>query len=331
MSEDVKRIPIHKYIKSGKLAGFLSNPRFKGYTVIDITPDLKKIEKIRFVSYLKRDSITSTDYILEAIENIQKEAGDGYNVSYQLLRILTSNDLDEEKWKNTKSLTELPIGAHSHISKEERLWAGEREGNIGAGLMLVLWVLATWWWLYDALESDGAVVFTALVAIVSSYFLIVFKWRVPKKARAEKLAKLNEYKKQLRGDVIFKQEQARTDVEKLLKGYSGWEHLSPKEFEHELTIRLNNDGYDLHVTKYVGDGGVDLEGMNEAGEPIIIQAKKYSSNVGVAVVREMIGVRESHPEKPLTMIIALVGFTRGALQLAEKEGVILKSIKKDIL
>lgn len=76
---------------------------------------------------------------------------------------------------------------------------------------------------------------------------------------------------------------------------------------------------------------MDLEGTNAEGKPVIVQAKKYRKNVGIAVVREMIGVRESNPEKPATMIVALVGFTRGAIQLAEQEGIILKSIKKDIL
>jgi hypothetical protein len=331
MAEEVKRIPIYKYIKSGKLAAISSTPGLKGYAVIDMSPDLRKIEKIRSVNYVKRDAITATGYILEAIENIQKVAGDQISFSYQFLRILTANDLDEEKWKNTESLSKLPISAHPHISKEEKLWAGEREGNVGVGIGLTLWVFATWWWLYSALKRDDAVIFTALIASVSTYFLIVFKWRAPKKASSEKLVELSAHKELLRRDAKSKQEQAITDIERMLEDYSNWERLSPEEFEHALTFRLKKDGYDLHVTKYAGDGGVDLEGVNEAEKPIIVQAKKYRSNVGVAVVREMIGVRESRQEKPLTMIISLVGFTRGALQLAERQGVILKSIKNDIL
>jgi restriction system protein len=331
MKEEVKRIPIYKYIKSRRLSGISSNSKFKGYTIIDMSTDLRKIEKIRSVKYVKLDSIISTGYILEAIENIQKVSREEYSFSYRFLRILTKEDLGEEKWKNTKLLTDLPVGAHPHISKEEELWAGKREGNIGAGIALFLWVLATWWWLYRAIMKDEAVIFAAIVALVSTFFLVIFKWHPAKKANAEKLAELRAYKEQLRKNADLKQEKAKTELEKLLEDYSNWEKLSPEEFEHALTFKLKKDGYDLHVTKYVGDGGVDLEGVNDAGEPIIVQAKKYSSNVGVAVVREMIGIRESHPEKPLTMIISLVGFTKGSLQLAKQEGVILKSLKKDIL
>lgn len=331
MAEEVKRIPIYRYAKSGKLAGISSNSRFKGYTILDMSPDLREIIKLRSITYLKRDSITPTGYTLEAIENIKKTTGDEYSFTYQFLRVLTNQDLDEERWKTTESLFELPVGAHEHISKEERLWAGEREGNIGAGIALSLWTIATWWMLYYAIKSDDAIIFTALVALVSTYFLVVFKWRAPRKPSPEKLNELTGHKAQLRRDIKSKKEQARTHIERMLENYSSWDQLTPEDFEHALTFKLKNDGYNLHVTKYVGDGGVDLEGVNKGGKPIIVQAKKYRSNVGVAVVREMIGVRESHPEKPLTMIISLVGFTRGALHLAEQEGVILKSIKKDIL
>ena len=299
MAEEVKRFPIYKYIKSGKLSAFSSSSRFKGYTLIDMSPDLRRIEKIRSVKYLKRDSITSTDCILEAIENIQKVDGNEYSFTYQYLRILTKKDLDEDNWKNTKSLADLPVGAHSHISREEKLWAGEREGNVGAGLVLVVWVLVTWWWLYGAIKSNDAVIFAALVASVSTYFLVVFKWRALRKANTEKLAELNAYKENLRRDSRVKQEQAKTDIEKLLEDYSSWELLSPEEFEHALTFRLKKDGYDLHVTKYVGDGGVDLEGVNETGKPIIVQAKKYSSNVGSLVGYRLKIVSYSDPQNIL--------------------------------
>lgn len=334
MGEEVKRIPICKYVKSGKIAGILSDERFKGYTVIDMSPDLRRIEKIRSVNYFKSGSIESTDYILEAIENVQRVEGDKYGTTYQILRILTSKDLDEERWKTTESLTDLPVGSHEHISKEERIWAGERDGNIGSGLALAVWTFVAWFILYIAIKSDGLLLFiilTAAVTLPSTYFLVTFKWRPHKKASADKIAKLNTYKEKLRIDAKYKEDQAKTELEKMLQNYSNWEQLSPKDFEYALKFKLKNKGYNLRVTNYTGDGGVDLEGVNNTGQAIIIQAKKHSSNVGVAVVREMIGVRESHPEKPLAMVISLVGFTKGALQLAEQEGIILKSIKEDII
>jgi hypothetical protein len=172
MAEEVKRISIYKYVKSGKIAAITTNSRFEGRTLIDMSHDMRRIEKIRSVKYLKRDSVAPTGFILEAIEDIQNVAGNEYSISYRLLRILTDKDIDEERWKITESLSELPVGTHPHISKEERLWAGEREGNIGSGITLVIWICVTWWWVYSAIKSDGAVILSALVAVVSSYFLI---------------------------------------------------------------------------------------------------------------------------------------------------------------
>lgn len=195
MAEEVKRIPIYKYVKSGKIAAITSNSKFEGQTLIDMSPDMRRIEKIRSIKYLKRDSVTPTGFVLEAIEDIQNVDRNEYSISYRLLRILTDKDIDEERWKATESLSELPVGAHPHVSKEERLWAGEREGNIGSGIILVIWVCVTWWWVYSTINSDGSVILSALVAVVSSYFLIVFKWKAPKKPKAEKLNELNNHKK----------------------------------------------------------------------------------------------------------------------------------------
>ena len=119
--------------------------------------------------------------------------------------------------------------------------------------------------------------------------------------------------------------------EESLKIYEYWEGLSPRRFERAIKLKLRDEGYNLNVTQYLGDGGVDLEGVDENGYPVIVQAKKYKSNVGVSVVREMIGVRSSRKDQPLTIIVSLVGFTSGAIQLANDEGIILKSIKNDIL
>lgn len=331
MVDEIKRIPIHKYMKSGKLAAITRDPHDTGYVLVDMSPDLRGIKGIRHVNYLKRDSVIQTEYTLEAVERIQKESNREYSYEYQYLRVLTQNDLDEKKWENATSLSDLPIGINPHISREEKIWAGEREGNVVAGVSLAAWVLVAWLWVYFATNSGDAAWFAVLVAVISSFFLLTFKWRSSKKASTKKLQELRAHKQLLRNDQKAQQVQAMADLDNRLKDYSNWERLSPKEFEHALVYRLREDGHDLSVTKYVGDGGIDLEGTSPGGKPLIVQAKKYKSNVGVAVVREMIGVRESLPEKPLSMIVSLVGFTRGAKELAEKENVILMSIKNDLL
>lgn len=335
MEEQTKRISIYKYVKSGRLAGITTIPGYKGYTVLDMSPNLTDIVKVRSVGYLKRDSIQDTGYILEAIESTRKN-GNGLSMSYQFVRILTKDDLDLSRWNPSESLHDLPISPHPHISEEEEWWAGKRPGNIEAGVVLILWTFFVWWLLYLSVPAKSAFGiiwggFVFLAALYSTYSLIKFEWRPDKDADPNKLKELMQYKEKLRDDAELKRHHAKTAFLRMLEDYSGWERLSPEEFEHALTFRLGEEGYSLKVTKYVGDGGVDLEGLSPRGNPIVVQAKKYRSNVGVAVVREMIGVRESRPDKPDTMIVSLTGFTRGAKELAEKESVILRTIKEDIL
>lgn len=170
-----------------------------------------------------------------------------------------------------------------------------------------------------------------ITSLALSCFAIRFKWKARKKADPQKIEELKAYK-----DSLIKRHKennilAQVEFERLLQKFSVWEQISPRDFERALAFALKKDGYNLHATQYTGDGGVDLEGTNSIGEKLIVQAKKYSKNVGVSVVREMIGVRQARGDKPNVMIISLVGFTRGAINLAKKEGIALKSIKHDIL
>ena len=77
-----------------------------------------------------------------------------------------------------------------------------------------------------------------------------------------------------------------------------WKNIKPNEFELALARKLNNDGMRVKTTEFIGDGGIDIEGVDENGTPIIVQAKQFAGNIGVSVVREMIGVREEHPKNP---------------------------------
>jgi len=94
--------------------------------------------------------------------------------------------------------------------------------------------------------------------------------------------------------------------------------------------RVMNIAWDKEVTKHSGDGGIDIEAEKD-GLDIIVQAKRYSSKVGVAVVREMAGVREARGGSPKTIIFALSGFTRGAKDLAYELNIELRSIRNELL
>src|SRR6266705_3614074 len=65
--------------------------------------------------------------------------------------------------------------------------------------------------------------------------------------------------------------------------------LPPETFETWIGERFRNLGYDVHVTPFQGDHGVDLV-LTRPGENIIVQCKHYPlSTVGEPVLRDLYG------------------------------------------
>ncbi len=149
--------------------------------------------------------------------------------------------------------------------------------------------------------------------------------RLSKRPLPNKLDELKAHKESMR-----QQTAATAAFEKALDDFATWEMLSPREFEVAISIRLKREGLNVTTTQF-SYAGVDVEAIDSEGFPVIVQAKQYKKNVGVAVVREMIGVRESRPDRPRTIIYSLVGFTRGAQRLAETSGIELRNVRTELL
>lgn len=98
-----------------------------------------------------------------------------------------------------------------------------------------------------------------------------------------------------------------------------WFDLSPKEFENEVALWFNRQGYIAKTTTYVGDGGVDVV-LEKQGEKIYVQCKHYNSPVGVAVLRELFGVVKSD-NVSAGILVCLVNPTKGAQDFAQNNGI----------
>jgi restriction system protein len=335
MTELIKRTRILKYKKSGSLICVLSGPwskHLEKIIILEISSDLQNIVNLRSQKYLNLNLIENTRYFLEVLVITEKSKRNEIPTDMRVIRTISSDDIDKDKWSETELLEDLPVGPYEEIMPEERIWAGEREGNLGIGigfLGLVIFLIFITYQLYVA-DTVFYIIF-AVGSLIPSYWLITYSWVLPRSCSKEKLEKLKKYKRFIINSIDDQDREAETTVEKMLEDYSAWEALSPTNFEKALLLILEKEGYDLNTTKSSGDGGVDLHGINPDGERIIIQAKKYADKVGVSVVREMIGVRTTHPDNPITMIYSLNGFTNGAIDLAEKEDVILRNVRNDIL
>ena len=72
-----------------------------------------------------------------------------------------------------------------------------------------------------------------------------------------------------------------------------WSQLEPKQFEYEVSEWFKQQGFTAEVTKYVGDGGVDII-VEKDGQKGYVQCKHFlEDKVPVAVVRELRGVMAS--------------------------------------
>ena len=90
--------------------------------------------------------------------------------------------------------------------------------------------------------------------------------------------------------------------------------LRPYEFEYLVALLFEKMGYRVSVTKATRDGGIDVVARNiERGktEFLLIQCKRYESNVPVAVVRELLGV-VSRMQANKGIVVSTSGFTSRA-------------------
>lgn len=74
--------------------------------------------------------------------------------------------------------------------------------------------------------------------------------------------------------------------------------------------------YDAEVTKYVGDGGIDVESSR-----YIAQVKNFNGNVGIASIRELAGVAAVDGRTPLFFTSGV--YPRGADSWAQNAGIYL--------
>ena len=99
--------------------------------------------------------------------------------------------------------------------------------------------------------------------------------------------------------------------------------ISPEAFEHLCQRLLRESGFiEVEVTGGPSDGGIDGRGIFRLGGligfPVLFQCKRYSSNVGVGVVRDFRGAMLGRADKGL--IITTSNFTQEAQLEATRDG-----------
>lgn len=75
---------------------------------------------------------------------------------------------------------------------------------------------------------------------------------------------------------------------------------------------------DAQVTQYTGDGGIDV-----VSRRCIAQVKHYAGSVGVAAIRELVGVAAADRHRRQPLFFTKTGYAAGAVVFADNAGVVL--------
>ena len=325
------RKKIFKYPKSGKLIIAPLTQHRGGSFIMDLDNSFNYVG-LRVVK--RNPDVHGTSYVADVLINSTKQ-NDQISAQFKLLRVLNSKEVELENWSPSKKLEDLKVLSAEFLTDEESHWAGKVKGNEaeffgwwGALAAFIYFIgIKHQFWKLDILNAWPVY----LILGIWIYLIKGMKLIRTKKSNEKKVDQLLSYKRKLIKDDknLIKKQLSELDV--ALEQYSTWKNLSPTSFENALKRKLNNSGMKVDTTKTTGDGGIDLEGVDEDKKPVLIQAKKYSKPVGVAVVREMIGVRQNNQNSPRTIIYSLEGFTKGAYDLASDQNIELKSIRNDLL
>ena len=78
----------------------------------------------------------------------------------------------------------------------------------------------------------------------------------------------------------------------------------------------------LNLTKASGDGGIDLMGDDNFGQPVFVQAKGWEGRAGTPIVREFLGSCIAKNSSATKILVCTGGFTAPALEIAEQNEII---------
>ncbi|MFD1674115.1 restriction endonuclease [Alicyclobacillus fodiniaquatilis] len=105
------------------------------------------------------------------------------------------------------------------------------------------------------------------------------------------------------------------------------DRMSGEDFEDALEYTLRKKGWRLDTTKKTGDFGADLIGRDPKGRKVVIQAKRWKSNVGVDGVNQVLAAK-AYYQADHALVITNHYLTKSAYELSRKTGVEVWSRKR---
>jgi restriction system protein len=102
-------------------------------------------------------------------------------------------------------------------------------------------------------------------------------------------------------------------------GIDDIDKMGGRVFEQYLEVLFERRGYKVERTKFVGDFGGDLV-LRKDGTKTVVQAKRYTKNVGVKAVQEVVAAK-GYYDCDAAMVVTNSTYTNQARELARKNNV----------
>lgn len=126
---------------------------------------------------------------------------------------------------------------------------------------------------------------------------------------------------------MFKGIKNRQNTPPIVVAQKSFDMMEGHEFEYFCANLLKNNGYvDVSVTQGSGDQGIDIIAFRD-GIKYGIQCKCYSSDIGNKAVQEVFAGKSFY-ECHVGAVLTNQYFTKSAIELAQKNGIILWDRKK---
>jgi hypothetical protein len=303
----LKVLPVWRYRQSGKLVVFAGNGQVFG---LDSTLHFTSEPPHRVG---RRVRLEQTSYRVE-VETRQN----GEQRRFVIVRRWDENHLPT-KSTDPNALLEarVDISPSEEFNESEHQYTGRKGPHASgywflAGTVLspIVALMAQSWW----------ILLLCPLSFVAGYFVTKLTGIPgdPLKTEEVRLAKAR-----VREGLRQRLEAARRDMRV-------WAALDGVGFERALAGVFREKGFEVALTPGSNDKGIDLV-LTKHGAITLVQCKAYAGTVGVAAVRELIGVRTTRPDAASVMLAAINGFSAGARTLAGQHAIQLYSIAEDYL
>ena len=136
----------------------------------------------------------------------------------------------------------------------------------------------------------------------------------------------HEYNKEQK--ILFEEcerEKLRKERNLKRKQHQYWMSIDPYEFEKEIALLFEKQGYKAYVTKGSGDGGIDIK-LDKLGERGIVQCKRFKNKVGPGPIRDLYGTMKAGKYK-YGFIVCPSGFSDKAYEFSKGKSI---KTKKEI-